>query len=115
MDELIEMCEQEQGIEELESLDPVQSDDQMVAGNLTEGLSLIDKKLKILENMDSNDPVVKVSNHGRHVMSSSPVPLKTRRVGQRCALNLSRAETSSHGCGVVARREGDSSGVIHVT
>ncbi|GFX29310.1 hypothetical protein TNCV_3218441 [Trichonephila clavipes] len=40
-------------------------------------------------------PVVKVSNHGRHGMSSSPVPLKTRRVGQRCTLNLSRAETSS--------------------
>ncbi|GFX39286.1 hypothetical protein TNCV_3860101 [Trichonephila clavipes] len=28
------------------------------------------------------------------VTSSSPVPLKTRRVGQRCTLNLSRAETS---------------------
>ncbi|GFX40498.1 hypothetical protein TNCV_2372821 [Trichonephila clavipes] len=28
-------------------------------------------------------------------MGSSPVPLKTRRVGQRCTLNLSRAETSS--------------------
>ncbi|GFT11955.1 uncharacterized protein TNCV_725631 [Trichonephila clavipes] len=42
-------------------------------------------------------PVVKVSNHGRHVMSSIPVPLKTRRVGQRCTLNLSRAETSSVG------------------
>ncbi|GFU46352.1 hypothetical protein TNCV_2994961 [Trichonephila clavipes] len=35
-------------------------------------------------------PVVKVSNHGRHVMSSIQVPLKTRRVGQRCTLNLSR-------------------------
>ncbi|GFT03772.1 hypothetical protein TNCV_411521 [Trichonephila clavipes] len=34
------------------------------------------------------------------VTSSSPVPLKTRRVGQRCTLNLSRAETSSVGvCG----------------
>ncbi|GFU51503.1 integrase catalytic domain-containing protein [Trichonephila clavipes] len=42
-------------------------------------------------------PVVQVSNHGRHVMSSIPVPLKTRRVGQRCTLNLSRAETSSVG------------------
>ncbi|GFY06073.1 hypothetical protein TNCV_3107521 [Trichonephila clavipes] len=31
------------------------------------------------------------------VMSSSPVPLRTRRVGQRCTLNLSRAETSSIG------------------
>ncbi|GFV54321.1 uncharacterized protein TNCV_4365961 [Trichonephila clavipes] len=48
-------------------------------------------------------PVVKVSNHGRHVMSLIPVPLKTRRVGQRCTLNLSRAETSSRWCGVVVR------------
>ncbi|GFX50075.1 alanine--tRNA ligase, cytoplasmic [Trichonephila clavipes] len=29
------------------------------------------------------------------VTGSSPVSLKTRRVGQRCTLNLSRAETSS--------------------
>ncbi|GFV59698.1 uncharacterized protein TNCV_1907691 [Trichonephila clavipes] len=48
-------------------------------------------------------PVVKASNHGRHVMRSIPVPLKTRRVGQRCTLNLSRAETSSRWCGVVVR------------
>ncbi|GFU71400.1 uncharacterized protein TNCV_2584711 [Trichonephila clavipes] len=40
------------------------------------------------------------------VTGSSPVPLKTRRVGQRCTLNLSRAETSSHWCGVVVRRGG---------
>ncbi|GFV20388.1 hypothetical protein TNCV_4141491 [Trichonephila clavipes] len=39
--------------------------------------------------------VVKVSDHGRHVMSLSPVPLKTHRVGERCMLNLSRAQTSS--------------------
>ncbi|GFV82795.1 transposable element Tcb2 transposase [Trichonephila clavipes] len=32
-------------------------------------------------------------------MSSSPVPLKSRRVGQRFTLNLSRAETSSRWCG----------------
>ncbi|GFW29832.1 transposable element Tcb1 transposase [Trichonephila clavipes] len=50
------------------------------------------------------------------VTSSSPVPLKTRRVGQRCTLNLSRAETSSRWCGVVVRRRGGaSSGVIHIT
>ncbi|GFV71965.1 uncharacterized protein TNCV_2458981 [Trichonephila clavipes] len=49
------------------------------------------------------------------VTSSSPVPLKTHRVGQRCTLNMSRAETSSHCCGVVVRRGGTSSGVIHVT
>ncbi|GFY15715.1 uncharacterized protein TNCV_1283601 [Trichonephila clavipes] len=49
------------------------------------------------------------------VTSSSPVPLKTRRVGQRCTLNLSRAETSSRWCGVVIRRGGASLGVVHVT
>ncbi|GFW71236.1 uncharacterized protein TNCV_536541 [Trichonephila clavipes] len=60
-------------------------------------------------------PVVKVSDHGRHVMSSSRVPLKTLRVGQRCTLNLSRAETSSLWCGVVVRRGAASSDVVHVT
>ncbi|GFV24527.1 uncharacterized protein TNCV_814111 [Trichonephila clavipes] len=40
------------------------------------------------------------------VTNSSPVPLKTRRVGQRCTLNLSRAEMSSRWCGVVVRRGG---------
>ncbi|GFT96068.1 uncharacterized protein TNCV_313401 [Trichonephila clavipes] len=40
------------------------------------------------------------------VTSSSPVPLKIRRVGQRCTLNLSKAETSSRWCGVVARKRG---------
>ncbi|GFX72617.1 hypothetical protein TNCV_4062131 [Trichonephila clavipes] len=35
------------------------------------------------------------------VTSSSPMALKTRRVGQRFTLNLSRAETSSRWCGVV--------------
>ncbi|GFV60966.1 uncharacterized protein TNCV_996991 [Trichonephila clavipes] len=37
------------------------------------------------------------------VTSSCPVPLKTHRVGQRCTLNLSRAETSNRWCGVVVR------------
>ncbi|GFX45328.1 transposable element Tcb1 transposase [Trichonephila clavipes] len=59
--------------------------------------------------------VVKVSDHGRHVMSSSPVPLKTHRVGQRCTLNLSRAEMSSRWCGAVVRRGGAISGDVHVT
>ncbi|GFY20966.1 uncharacterized protein TNCV_3990101 [Trichonephila clavipes] len=40
------------------------------------------------------------------VTGSSPVPLKTRRVGQRCTLNLLRAETSSRWCGVVVRKGG---------
>ncbi|GFX70319.1 hypothetical protein TNCV_2955391 [Trichonephila clavipes] len=58
--------------------------------------------------------VVKVSNHGWHVSSSSPVPQKTRRIGQRCTLNLSRAEMSSRWCGVVVRRGCSSSGVALV-
>ncbi|GFW31588.1 uncharacterized protein TNCV_4420211 [Trichonephila clavipes] len=49
------------------------------------------------------------------VTSSSPVPLKTHRVGKRCTINLSRAETSSRWCSVVVRRGGVSSGVVHVT
>ncbi|GFU46235.1 uncharacterized protein TNCV_2155661 [Trichonephila clavipes] len=49
-------------------------------------------------------PVVKVSDDGRHVVSSSKVPLKTRRVGEPCMLNLSRAQTSSRWCGVVVRK-----------
>ncbi|GFV85049.1 hypothetical protein TNCV_3319881 [Trichonephila clavipes] len=46
-----------------------------------------------------DSPMVKVLDHGRHVMSSSPVPLSTRYVGQRCTLNRSRVETSSRWCG----------------
>ncbi|GFX45938.1 uncharacterized protein TNCV_2255151 [Trichonephila clavipes] len=47
--------------------------------------------------------------------SSSPVPLKIRRVGQRCTLNLSRAETSSRWCGLAVRRGVSARGVVHVT
>ncbi|GFW24052.1 uncharacterized protein TNCV_4950961 [Trichonephila clavipes] len=60
-------------------------------------------------------PVVKVSDQGRQFMSSSPAQLKTRPVGQRCSLNLSRAETSSLWCGVVVRRGSASLGVVLVT
>ncbi|GFX12777.1 uncharacterized protein TNCV_3437511 [Trichonephila clavipes] len=38
------------------------------------------------------------------VTSSSPVPLKTRRVGERCTLNLSRVQTTFRWCGVVVKR-----------
>ncbi|GFW19628.1 uncharacterized protein TNCV_1605191 [Trichonephila clavipes] len=48
--------------------------------------------------------VVKVLDRGWRVMSSSRVPLKTRRVGERFTLNLLRAQTSSHWCGEVVRR-----------
>ncbi|GFX45770.1 hypothetical protein TNCV_934091 [Trichonephila clavipes] len=42
-----------------------------------------------------------------------PIPLKTRSVGQRCTLNLSRAETSSRWCEVVVRREEGSSEYLY--
>ncbi|GFU79956.1 hypothetical protein TNCV_578361 [Trichonephila clavipes] len=48
-------------------------------------------------------PVIKVSTHDRHVRYSSPVPLKTRHVGQRYTLNLSRAEMSFCWCGSLER------------
>ncbi|GFS85538.1 uncharacterized protein TNCV_2793941 [Trichonephila clavipes] len=59
--------------------------------------------------------MVKVSDHGRHVMSSSPVPLKTHRVGKRCTFNLSRTQAPSRWCGVVVRGGGASSDVVFVT
>ncbi|GFW97613.1 uncharacterized protein TNCV_684831 [Trichonephila clavipes] len=82
--------------------------------NMVQNDDTLRQKYRVAE-IGCGSPVVKVSNHGRHVMSSIPVPLKTLRVGQRCTLNLSRAETSSRWCGVVVRRGGASSGVVHVT
>ncbi|GFS95667.1 uncharacterized protein TNCV_886211 [Trichonephila clavipes] len=38
------------------------------------------------------------------VTSSSPIPLKTHRVGERCSLNLSKAQTSFCWSGVVVKR-----------
>ncbi|GFW75094.1 uncharacterized protein TNCV_447991 [Trichonephila clavipes] len=58
------------------------------------------------EKWGCGSPVVKISDHGRHVMSLSPVPLKIHRVRKRCTINLSRAQTSPRWCGVVVRREG---------
>ncbi|GFV21354.1 uncharacterized protein TNCV_2371111 [Trichonephila clavipes] len=55
---------------------------------------------------DHGSLVVKVSDRGWRVMSSSRVPLKTHRVGERCTLNLPRAQMSSRWCGVVIRRGG---------
>ncbi|GFX53666.1 hypothetical protein TNCV_1596121 [Trichonephila clavipes] len=50
IDELIHMHEQEQGIEEIESLDLVQSEDLMKVGSLVEGLSVIEKRpISIIE------------------------------------------------------------------
>ncbi|GFX17093.1 uncharacterized protein TNCV_4266191 [Trichonephila clavipes] len=69
----------------------------------------------VAESRGRGSLVVKVSDPGWHVTSSSPVPLKTRRVGQRCTLNLSRAQKCFRWFGVVVRRGGASSGVVHVT
>ncbi|GFW93020.1 hypothetical protein TNCV_4209561 [Trichonephila clavipes] len=74
---------------------------------------LLDRGLKLRVGRGSQ--VVKVSDHGWRVMSSSPVPLKTRRVGERCTLNLSSAQASSRWCGVVIRSGGANSGVVLVT
>ncbi|GFX47583.1 uncharacterized protein TNCV_3016021 [Trichonephila clavipes] len=68
-----------------------------------------------LQTNGCGSPAVKISDHGRHVTSSSPIPLKTRCVGEGCSLNLSRAQTSSRWCGVVVRRGGASSSVILVS
>ncbi|GFW58852.1 transposable element Tcb1 transposase [Trichonephila clavipes] len=59
-----------------------------------------------LINRGCGSPVGKVTHHDRHVMSSSPAPLKIRHVGEKCTLNLPRAQTSSCWCGVVIRRGG---------
>ncbi|GFY02138.1 uncharacterized protein TNCV_5099991 [Trichonephila clavipes] len=40
----------------------------------------------------------------KDVTSLRPVPLETRRVGERCTLNLSRAQTPSCWLGVVVKR-----------
>ncbi|GFY34199.1 hypothetical protein TNCV_2505021 [Trichonephila clavipes] len=55
IDELIEMHEQEQGIERHDYLDLVQSENRMTVGNLTEGLSFIEKRLQTLENTYSKE------------------------------------------------------------
>ncbi|GFT37017.1 uncharacterized protein TNCV_175361 [Trichonephila clavipes] len=59
--------------------------------------------------------VVLASDRGWLCHEFEPSTTKDPRVGQRCTLNLSRSETSSRWCGVVVRRGGASSGVVHVT
>lgn len=63
-DELISMREQEEEIDNHDSLDPVQLEDQMTVGNLTEALSSIEKGLTILESIDSNEERIFVTKHG---------------------------------------------------
>ncbi|GFU33020.1 uncharacterized protein TNCV_4155911 [Trichonephila clavipes] len=55
---------------------------------------------------DSNEEFRSLAVVAWLVMSSNPVPLKTRRVEERCMLNLSRAQMSTRLCGVVVKRGG---------
>ncbi|GBP58675.1 Tigger transposable element-derived protein 1 [Eumeta japonica] len=64
IDELITMREQEEEIDNHDSLDPVQLEDQMTLGNLTEALSSIEKGLTILESIDSNEERIFVTKYG---------------------------------------------------
>ncbi|GFX73498.1 hypothetical protein TNCV_3403091 [Trichonephila clavipes] len=59
--------------------------------------------------------VVKVSDRDWPCHEFKPSTIKDPRVEERCTLNLSRAATSYHWCGVAVRRGGTSSGVDHVT
>ncbi|GFY18613.1 hypothetical protein TNCV_2398381 [Trichonephila clavipes] len=52
--------------------------------------------------------VVEVSDRDWSCREFEPSTLKTCHVGQRCTLNLSRAQMSSRSCGVVVRRGGAS-------
>ncbi|GFU22086.1 hypothetical protein TNCV_4300671 [Trichonephila clavipes] len=60
----------------------------------------------LVERRDHGSLVIKVSDRGWPVTSSSPVPLKTCRVGEQCMLHMSSAQMSSRWCDVVVRREG---------
>ncbi|GFX41738.1 hypothetical protein TNCV_388511 [Trichonephila clavipes] len=95
----------------------------MIKGFSGAFLSPIDTLLSIrrlfilltLTNVGRGSQMVKISDRGWLVTISSPVPLKTHRVGERCTLNPSRAQTSSLWCDMVVRRGGASSGVVLVT
>ncbi|GFS91907.1 uncharacterized protein TNCV_1930871 [Trichonephila clavipes] len=50
--------------------------------------------------------LVKLLDRDWRIMRLSPVRLKIRRLGKRCTLNLSRAQTFSRWCGVVVGRGG---------
>ncbi|GFV24598.1 hypothetical protein TNCV_1914583 [Trichonephila clavipes] len=58
INELIEIHETKQDVEELEALDPVQTEDRMTVGSLTEGLLFIEKELQNLEIIDSNEEII---------------------------------------------------------
>ncbi|GFS90677.1 hypothetical protein TNCV_3771031 [Trichonephila clavipes] len=77
-EEFIEI--QEQDIEELESLDPVQSGDRMTVGNWTEGLDLIEKGLQILGNTDSKEEKEK-----KRQQQTSELPTTPQLIARICS------------------------------
>ncbi|GFX58233.1 hypothetical protein TNCV_4049911 [Trichonephila clavipes] len=91
------------------------SEEKLVVAQVSLSLLAQCSKLREPSPKGCGSPVVKVLDHGRHVMSSIQVPLKAHCLGERCTLNLSRARTPSRWCGVVVRRGGASSDVILVT
>ncbi|GFX31376.1 hypothetical protein TNCV_2061921 [Trichonephila clavipes] len=78
---------------------------------------MVKKEMNVLGKQAISAAVAEVSakDRGLPCYEFEPGTIKTRRVGQRCTLNLSRAETSSRWCGVALGEGGASSGVIHVT
>lgn len=64
IDEVIEMRKYEQDIDQTDSLDPVESVNQMTIANLTEGLNSIEKGLQILEKIDSNEERISTTKRG---------------------------------------------------
>ncbi|GFV61561.1 hypothetical protein TNCV_4543931 [Trichonephila clavipes] len=66
------------------------------------------------QNCGRGSQVVKVLDRGWRVKSLSTAPLKTLHAGERCTLDLSKAQASSRWCGVIVRRGGASSGVVLV-
>ncbi|GFW14852.1 transposable element Tcb1 transposase [Trichonephila clavipes] len=78
--------------------------DDFLRGRIIGRLEFGRTQLKVSEELGITQSVIFRFGQRFQDDGSSPVPLKTRRVGQRCTLNLSRAETSSRWCGVVVRR-----------
>ncbi|GFV58546.1 hypothetical protein TNCV_2915351 [Trichonephila clavipes] len=70
--QLIEVHKQD--IEELESKVPVQLEDRMMIGNLTEDLKLIEKGLQVLKNVNYNDEHKDKTQRGRVVVYRASTP-----------------------------------------
>ncbi|GFX92255.1 tigger transposable element-derived protein 1 [Trichonephila clavipes] len=80
VDELTEMHEQEPSIETLESVDSVKSEDQIKVGNLTEGISVTEKSLKILTNTYSNEKAFVAREHSKQRSHTQAASLLLRLV-----------------------------------